>query len=253
MITDAFDNKTPAIINPPEHPTMMAVDACIVTFSYKIEEYVLSKFHPKKIDDFHFATGLSPIWLIEYNGKKFAFFKTYVGAPACTASIEDSLGIIKTKKYILFGGAGCLNKEIARGKVMVPDAAWRDEGTSYHYMPASDWVDVPNCEKVCEFMEQSKLPFVRGKTWTTDSFYRETRGNFEKRKAAGCISVEMECAGVQAMCSFRGLEFYTFFTSGDLLDAPEWDERHALNATDKHTQHDVDHFQIALELADFIS
>lgn len=75
MITDTFDNTTPAIINPPEHPNMMTVDACIVTFSYKIEEYVLSRFHPKKIDDFHFATGLSPIWLIEYNGKKFAFLK----------------------------------------------------------------------------------------------------------------------------------------------------------------------------------
>lgn len=35
----------------------------------------------------------------------------------------------------------------------------------------------------------------------------------------------MECATLQAMCDFRGLELYTFFTSGDLLDAPEWDIR----------------------------
>lgn len=253
MITDTFDNTTVAIINPPENANAVVVDACIVTFSYKIEEYVLSRFKPAKIGEIHFATGITPIWLIEHDGKKFAFFKTYVGAPACVASIEDSFRCIKTKKYILFGGAGCLNKEIARGKIMVPDAAWRDEGTSYHYMPASDWVKVPNCEKVCEFMEQNKLPFVRGKTWTTDSFYRETRGNFEKRKAAGCISVEMECAGVQAMCSFRGLEFYTFFASGDLLDAPEWDERHAFEGQVEGSQHDAQHFEIALELADFVS
>ena len=136
---------------------------------------------------------------------------------------------------------------------MVPNAAWRDEGTSYHYMPASDWVEIRNCEKVSEFMKQSGLPYVVGKTWTTDSFYRETRGNFEKRKAAGCISVEMESAAVQAMCDFRGLELYVFFTGGDLLDAPEWDERHAFEGQVEGTQHDAQHFEIALELADFVS
>ena len=253
MITDAFDNTTPAIINPEEKPDAVVVDACIVTFSYKIEEYVLSRFKPTKIGEFKFATGLTPVWLIETKGKKFAFFKTYVGAPACVGSIEDTFGVIKTKKYILFGGAGCLNKEIARGKVMVPDAAWRDEGTSYHYMPASDWVEIRNCEKVSEFMKQSGLPYVVGKTWTTDSFYRETRGNFEKRKSAGCISVEMESAAVQALCDLRGLDVYVFCTSGDLLDAPEWDERHAFEGQVEGTQHDAKHFEIALELADFVS
>lgn len=52
-------------------------------------------------------------------------------------------------------------------------------------------------------MEESGIPFVKGKTWTTDSFYRETNNNFEKRKADGCISVEMECSAIQAMCDFR--------------------------------------------------
>ncbi|MCQ2562239.1 MAG: nucleoside phosphorylase [Alphaproteobacteria bacterium] len=253
MITDAFDNKTPAIRNPKENPDAVVVDACIVTFSYKIEEYVLSRFKPIQIGEFYFSTGITPVWLIERNGKKFAFFKTYVGAPACVGSIEDSFGCIKTKKYILFGGAGCLDKEIAHGKVMVPNAAWRDEGTSYHYMPASDWVDIRNFEKVSEFMKQSELPFVVGKTWTTDAINRETQGNFAKHKAAGCISVEMESAAVQAMCDFRGLDFYVFFTSGDLLDAPKWQQRHSFKNPIEGTKHDAKHFEIALELADFIS
>ncbi len=40
-------------------------------------------------------------------------------------------------RYIVFGGAGCLNKEIAHGKVMVPTFYYRDEGTSYHYAKAN--------------------------------------------------------------------------------------------------------------------
>ena len=37
-----------------------------------------------------------------------------------------------------------------------------------------------------------------------------------------------------------------------ILDVPEWDERMKKNQT-KHTQHDSGHFDIALELARFIS
>ncbi|MBR1863834.1 MAG: hypothetical protein IJ806_07105 [Ruminococcus sp.] len=97
-------------------------------------------------------------------------------------------------------------------------------------------------------MEENGLPYVMGKTWTTDAFFRETKNNFEKRRAEGCISVEMECSGFQAVCDLRGLEFYTFFTSGDLLDAPEWDDRRKCSQ-EKCTQHDAGHFDIALELA----
>jgi len=80
----------------------------------------------------------------------------------------------------MFGGAGCLDKDIARGKNMI------------------------HSHVVADFMKQAKIPYVLGKTWTTDAIYRETRGNFEKRKQDGCIAVEMESASVQAVCDFRG-------------------------------------------------
>ena len=47
--------------------------------------------------------------------------------------------------------------------------------------------------------------FVKGKTWTTDAVHREPRGNFEKCKAEGYISVEKECVVVQAICDFGNL------------------------------------------------
>ena len=232
MITDTFDNLSPAIINPGKKENAPEADVCIVTFSHEIEKHVAAHYASGEIASLWSATGRTPVYLIERGCKRFAFYKTYGG------------------RFILFGGSGCLNKEIAHGKVMVPTAAYRDEGTSYHYAPAADYIDVRNAPAVAECMKKNGIPYVLGKTWTTDSFYRETRNNFEKRKADGCISVEMECAGVQAMCDFRGLELYAFFTSGDLLDAPEWDERGNYSSGG---QHDVGHFDIALALADFIS
>ena len=212
---------------------------------------LLENYECKKNGDLFSSNGANPVYGFEYQCRYFAIYMTYVGALACVADIEDTMMVINTDKYIVFGGAGCLDKEIAHGKVMVPIAAYRDEGTSYHYAPAFDYVVVKNANVVAEFMETVGLPYVKGKTWTTDAVHRETRANFEKRKAEGCISVEMECASVQAMCDFRGLNVYFFFTSGDLLDAPKWDERVKKNQI-KHTQHDSGHFDIALELARYI-
>ena len=252
MITDTFDNTSPAIINPAVNPDALVVDACILTFSYQIEQSVLQNYPCEKIGEMWFATGPTPVYKIPYQGKTFAFYKTYVGAPACVGTVEDTFALIRTNRYIVFGGAGCLNREIAHGKVMIPTQAYRDEGMSYHYAPASDYIAVKNADTVAAFMEKNCIPFIKGKTWTTDAFYRETVHNFEKHRADGCISVEMECAGLQAMCDFRGLQLYTFFTSGDLLDAPEWDTRCKAGET-AGTQHDAGHFRIALELARYVA
>ena len=222
----------------------------IFSFSHKIEEYVTETFECEKITELWMAHGMTTLYRFAYHGKSFCFFRTWVGAPACVGALEDAMGFIDTKKVIHFGGAGCLDKEIARGKVMVPTAAYRDEGASYHYAPASDYIGIKIAPVVAAFMKENGLPYVLGKTWTTDAFYRETLGNFEKRKADGCISVEMEGAAIQAMCDFRGLEVYMFFTSGDLLDAPEWTARRESDQV-KHTQHDPGHFQIALALAEY--
>lgn len=252
MIIDSFDNMSRSIINPRLKESALAVDACIITFSHIIEKYVLDNYALEQIGQSVAVTGNLPIYQFCHNGKKFAFLKTYAGAPACVATIEDTLSEIKTDKYIVFGGSGCLNKEIAHGKVMIPTEAYRDEGTSYHYVPASDYITIKNANVVAEFMEKNKIPFAKGKTWTTDSFYRETINNFEKRKADGCISVEMECSAIQAMCDFRNLNLYMFLTCGDLLDAP----KHLFRNSDgqyKGTQHDVSHFEIALSLAEYIA
>lgn len=252
MITDSFDACSAAKINPRIREDAPCVDACIVTFSYVIEQFVLANYKCRQIGLLYSVTGNTPVYEIEHNNKKFAFYKTYVGAPACVGAIEDTLSNIKTDKYIVFGGCGCLDREITHGKVIIPTEGYRDEGTSYHYAPASDYIKVTNAPIVAKFMEENGIPYAMGKTWTTDALYRETISNIEKRKADGCISVEMECSAVQAMCSFRNLELYMFFTSGDLLDAPEWDAR----CKEGHiagTQHDAGHFDIAISLADYVS
>jgi uridine phosphorylase len=100
------------------------------------------------------------------------------------------------KKFIACGGSGVLNREIAVGHVVVPDIAVRDEGTSYHYLPAAREVAASSegVAAIVATLEKHTVPYIVGKTWTTDGFYRETSARIARRKAEGCITVEMEAA-----------------------------------------------------------
>ena len=75
------------------------------------------------------------------------------------------------------------------------------------------------------FEQALGYPYREGITWTTDAPYRETAGKVSRRKKQGAICVEMECAGMQALCQFRGTEFFQYFYAGDNLDHSSWQPR----------------------------
>ena len=114
--------------------------------------------------------------------------------------------------------------DIAEGKLIVIDEAYRDEGTSYHYIQASDYIKIKTANSLTKILDELEIEYVVGKSWTTDAFYRETEKNKTKRVKEGCICVEMECSALQAVCDFRGLELYHFVYTADSLDGT-WSRR----------------------------
>jgi len=243
MLTSSYDESLKAIINPPVRENVVKCDVVIATFSNQIEEYVVRKFKAKKVNEFSCVNGKFSIYVFKHQNKTFGFYRTLLGAPASVGMLEDVATMFDCKKFLIFGSAGTLDKS-CYGKVVVPTFAYRDEGTSYHYAKAEEYIEIKNSNIVAGFMEKYSIPHKLGKTWTTDAFYRETERNFIKRKQDGCVVVDMECSAMQAVCNFRGLELYYFFLSGDLLDAPEWDENGLREAN-----HNFQNFDIALHLA----
>lgn len=224
----------------------------MVTFSSVVRDHVLARFACRAFASIPNSCGATPLYALDYQGTRLAFYMSGIGAPFAAGLLEEAACRITARRFVVFGGAGCLDREIAHGKVMAPSFAWRDEGTSYHYAAPADTIPLKNAPTVEAFLKGAGIPYVTGGTWTTDAFFRETRGNFAKRRAAGCIAVEMECAALQAVCDFRGYQLYYFLTSGDLLDAPAWDPRPEGGSL-SGTQHDATHFGIAAELARFVS
>lgn len=85
------------------------------------------------------------------------------------------------------------------------ERALRDEGTSYHYLPPSEFSEGPS--RSIAAMERAfdglRVPVVRGATWTTDAPFRETPTAIAAMKAKGLHAVEMEAAALYAFAEAR--------------------------------------------------
>jgi uridine phosphorylase len=89
---------------------------------------------------------------------------------------------------------------------IVIDRALRDEGTSYHYLPPSDY-----CEANSHLSELGQKALTAagirvhvGATWTTDAPFRETQEAIDAATQAGILAVEMEAAALYAFAQARG-------------------------------------------------
>lgn len=228
MLLNEFDPNPNAIINPEMtvEPIEDFPDVTVSCFSGKLFHKLLEFFEPKKIAQVKSAVGPNPIYEVIYKGERFALYQSYVGEPKCIVDYEDIMAM-GSKRFILLGNCGVLDRNIEDCGIIIPTRAIRDEGCSHHYAPPGDQIEVNRKyrELFKEVLKEFYYPYVEGTTWTTDACYRETREKTERRKAQGAICVEMECAGMQALCDFRGTEFFQFFYAGDNLDHSDWQPR----------------------------
>lgn len=228
MILEEFDPSKSAVINPEQVVQKIDdfPDVTVSCFSWRLFEKVLQLFEPEKIAEVHSATGLNPVYEVRYKGERFAFFHSCVGEPKCVQDYEEILAM-GSRCLVLFGNCGVLDKNIEDCGIIIPTRAIRDEGCSYHYVPAADTIDVNTkyTDLFREVLRECGYPYVEGTTWTTDAPYRETREKVARRKKQGAVCVEMECAGMQALCDFRETDFFEFFYAGDNLDHSAWQPR----------------------------
>ena len=246
MIIHSFEPDAPGIVSLEAFygAQKHLCDRCIVTFSRKILDEVLSGHDCRKIAEIGACNGHVPIYALEHAGRTVAFYLSAVGSAMAAEDVIEANWLTGATKFVMFGSAGSLNGQATSGRYVIPEAAYRDEGMSYHYAAPADYIAVPGADRVAEVFAELGVPFVRGKAWTTDAILRETRAQMRARAAEGCLAVEMELAGVQAVCAYHGFELYDFLMTGDVLDAPEYDMSGLSRAN-----HLPDNFRLALELA----
>ena len=84
------------------------------------------------------------------------------------------------------------------------DRALRDEGTSYHCLPPSDWGAAPEhlLSRLGGTFGDGPRVLI-GATWTTDAPFREAETAIAAVRARGILAVEVEAAGLYAFSEVR--------------------------------------------------
>ncbi|WP_125590681.1 nucleoside phosphorylase [Companilactobacillus jidongensis] len=228
MLLENFDHQKDEIIQATQifEPIDDFPDTIIAPFFGDLFRKFVQDNNLEKIIDLGTINGNMNVYRYNFNGINLGLVLAPIGAPSCVARLEELLAL-GAKHFITFGTCGVLNNNIERGQLVIPTNAIRDEGTSYHYQPASDEIslntlDIQTMENA--FNKQT-IPFIEGKTWTTDAFYRETTKKFTERKNSGCDFVDMETSAIIAWSKFRKVSAYPFFTTADNLDSSKWDQR----------------------------
>ena len=169
---------------------------------------------------------------------------TGVGAPTSVITLEELIAA-GIDRIVNLGSAGGLQAQTKIGDLVVCEAAIRDEGTSYHYLPDAKFAyPCPDLTAdLCAAIERADIPFRKGVSWTTDAPYRETIDEIRSYREEGVATVEMEAAALFAVAGLRGASVASVFVISDLVSEAGWEHAFRTEALQSAL---VEIFEIAL-------
>jgi uridine phosphorylase len=143
------------------------------------------------------------MWVFDLNGQEIGVVGCAVGA-SFAVLVAEEIFASGCELLISVTSSGQITPQGAPPYFILIDRAWRDEGTSYHYIPPSDWSDAP-----AHLLSRLDSAFadgpsvMSGATWTTDAPFRETETAISAARARCILAVEMEAAGLYAFAQAR--------------------------------------------------
>ena len=139
-----------------------------------------------------------------HEGREYGIVGCAVGG-AFAVLLAEELFTSGCRLLISVTSAGQIAPVRAPPYFVVIERALRDEGTSYHYVPPSEYSEVnSHLAKIAqEALASAGVSVTAGATWTTDAPFRETQQAIEAALQAGILAVEMEAAALYAFARAR--------------------------------------------------
>jgi uridine phosphorylase len=142
---------------------------------------------------------------IEDGDREYGIVGCAVGAPYAVLAAEQ-LFASGCRLLVSITSSGQITTLGPPPYFILIERALRDEGTSYHYLPAGQAyaeADPALLSVVEGALAKIGDPVARGATWTTDAPYRETPEAIAAARADGILAVEMEAAALYAFAEAR--------------------------------------------------
>ena len=155
---------------------------------------------------------LEPAWAC-YHTQLFSFNRGGIDFGIVGCAVGASFAVLIAEEMFA-SGCKLLISVTSSGQIVpvrpppyfiVIDRALRDEGTSYHYMAASDYshADPALTAALDGAFDALPVPVLTGATWTTDAPFRETQPAIDAMREKNLMAVEMEAAALYAFAKAR--------------------------------------------------
>lgn len=173
---------------------------------------------------------------VEIEGRTVGLLPVAVGA-SFAVLVAEQLFVSGCRLLVSVTSAGLLDDSLDLPCFLLIERALRDEGTSYHYLPASDfsYLDRRLALRLMKEHARRALPVLEAGTWTTDAPYRETSKAIAAAKALDLQAVEMEAAALYAFAKARSKRVVCYAFVTNQMAAKEGD-------FEKGDDHGVDRF-----------
>src|SRR5215207_3628669 len=182
------------------------------------------KYFPLKYSSKRVTGFLGDLYLLnKSNGRTSVMGNFGIGSPV-VANLAEEMIAWGAKRIVILSLAGGLQPDLSAGDIVICDRAIRDEGTSYHYLPAGKYVNAtPDfVSHLSSIFGKKGLPHSIGGTWSTDAPYRESREEALIYQKEGIMAVDMESSGLFAVGNARNIETTSILVVGDSLASPSW-------------------------------
>ena len=222
-----FDPSTDALVaTGPPVLTEPLPERVVMCFFPEVVAGLVETHGAQPIGEFSQELGSHKIYRLAHREYPVAVFHPGVGAPLAVQHFEKAIAA-GGRSFVACGSAGAIQPGLALGHIVVPNAAVRDEGTSYHYAPPSRMIraDPEAVDTAVATLAERGIPYATGTTWTTDAPFRETSARVHTRRDEGCVTVEMETAAFLAVAQFRDVRFVQYLYAGDDLSGEAWEHR----------------------------
>jgi uridine phosphorylase len=179
-------------------------EVCVLDFDGDISDALVAAREVQACEGWPcFHTSM---WALPVGALHCGLIARTIGGPYAVL-VAEQLAVCGVRAIIGLASAGRVGSGLPVPGVVVADRAIRDEGTSYHYLPAGETVEaLPSLADALEAeVKAVGLPVRRGLVWTTDAPYRETSAQLDRYARMGALAVEMQAASLFAFAAARNV------------------------------------------------
>lgn len=177
---------------------------CVLEFDGDLTDWLISTGAAKPWKSW--ACFHTVLHAFEVEGTPCGIVPRTIGGPYAVL-IAEQLKSSGAQVILGLTSAGRVLASVPIPSLVVPTAAIRDEGTSYHYLAANHSAVAHGllADSLFENLTTLGIPVLRGTVWTTDAPYRETNQQLADYTRQGVLAVEMQAASLFAFGAARGI------------------------------------------------